>query len=962
MKGLAVVGLASIALAPLGVQAAGQVVVTCPRTSVPPILDGNVMVDEWIAAGRMSPFVLLHNQGLPREASDVRVMYDGQALYVGAILYDSDTDNLRATVTETDGDVYRDDCFELFIDAIGDGKSYHHLVINAIGTRFDEVDNDRGQSSVWNAGVAIREKEWSVEIAIPFGNGRTPPDGSSWRIGAARHQARLGEYSSWNGFVESFHEPQRFGILYFSPPCPVFSLVDVGSMRLGRNTALLFADNATATPRTLKANVRVQGRDHSGHFFVSTKFTAAAGARTTVDIPYEIKQDGDGSLVFSVTDEHGRPVYRTAPLPLNIPMVAGELFAAEAALAEAGRAWARVPESEGKERLALDLEALLEEWRELTALARERKSLSVAELREVQTAIADLRQRAERLRLRLQAVVIAGGELRPFAIIPVNSLTKVFPDEQPALGSDEAHVEACRNEWEAFQLAIVPFSDRPLALSLRAEPLRAPTGSIGAECVQLRVVGNVPATDHLRSGAPKRLWPDVLTPAIGDSEGITVRPDQTCAIWVSVHLPADALPGEYIGAVCVQDDGGCEVRVPVRVVVHRPVLPSPGDFQASLGFWQAPRRIAEQYGLEPWSPEHWDLLRTYLSDLAAHGQKLATVTRDMFEWRTDEGGSWQFVYTIFDRYVELCREVGIDEGIEYYSMFNGAGDTILTWADATGTTHRETTNPGDERFDSLFSAFLRDLAQHLDEKGWLQNVFVCPTDEPRDSPGVPTLQRFARCAELVRTAHPALKTTVALDSPVSARALAPHIDRMVFKLSDDVYDRDLARAKQAEGGRVEAYICCHPQRPNTFITSPNIDSRVIGWLLFREELSGLLRWSYERWPPDPLGCPEGDGRYPAGDLFIVYPGPDGPYASPRWELLRDGLEDHELLCLLREAAQKARSAGQTEQAEAAEKTLAECVKRVVGAGPGLAEFTDDPRELELARLKVLTTLDWLWKE
>jgi len=959
VKRFAAVAVLSATLAGACGTAWAEVVVTCPRAPAPPILDGNVTLDEWIQAGRLSPFVLLHNEGLPREATDVRVMYDDEALYVAAILYDSDTDHLRAQVTETDDEVYRDDCFEVFIDAIGTAQSYVHLVINSIGTRFDEVDGSREAAVVWNAGVAVRLTEWSVELSIPFTSGRPPAEGATWKIGAARYQSRLEEYTSWNGFLDGFYEPARFGTMRFGGPAVSFSLVDVGAMKLGHNAAVLFADNATAEPVTLKTNLRVSGRDRAGHFFGTSRFVALPGARTPVEASYEVTQDGEGSLLISVTDAQGQAVYRTAPFPLSTPPVSTELFAVESALAEASREWLRVPASPARDQLRKDLDALAGEREELNDLVRQRTSLSLAQLKEVERALSSLRGRVEELTIRLRAAALAGGQLGSFMAAPVGSLTKVFPDQPLPIGEAEARLEACRNEWESFQIALTPLADHVVKLSARASDLVGPSSAIPAGQLGIRVVGNVPAADHLTRNAPKRLWPDILTPALADTETIELRPGEVRALWVSVHVPPETAPGEYAGTVSLAEDGGLAIDVPVRVVVHHPVLPSPGDYHVSVGFWQAPRRIAEQYGLEVWSREHWDLLGTYLADLAAHGEKLASVTRDMFEWRMDESGQPVFQYTVFDRYIELCREAGIDEGIEYYSMFDGGGDSSVSWADAAGDMHRETANPGDERFDSLWSAFLTDFARHLEEKGWLSNVFICPTDEPRDSANVPTLQRFARCADLVHAANPALKTTVALDSLDSARTLAPCVDRMVFKLRDDVYDREVAAAKRDEGGRVEAYICCHPDRPNTFITSPNIDSRVIGWLLFREQLSGLLRWSYERWPPDPMGQPEGDGRYAAGDLFIVYPGEEGPYASPRWEILRDGFEDYGLLTLLQDAIGAARAGGRAEQADAAQKTLDEAIARVVGAGPGLAEFTNDPQELGLARVKVLTTLDWL---
>ena len=39
---------------------------------------------------------------------------------------------------------------------------------------------------------------------------------------------------------------------------------------------------------------------------------------------------------------------------------------------------------------------------------------------------------------------------------------------------------------------------------------------------------------------------------------------------------------------------------------------------------------------------------------------------------------------------------------------------------------------------------------------------------------------------------------------------------------------------------------------------------------------------------------------PGGDSWIVYPGKDGPLDSIRFETMRDGITDYELLCLLAE--------------------------------------------------------------
>ena len=242
-------------------RASAQAVVSCPRAPSPPSLDGNVTPDEWVASGRLGPFVLLNGGGLPMEATEVRVMYDDAALYVGAILHDSDTDRLKADVTEEDGDVYTDDCFEFFLNAAGAGPDYVHIVVNSAATRFDELGKDRTQNYRWTHGVTVHEDDWSVELAIPFGAGEPPAEGTTWAVGAARHAPRLEEYSTWSGCKSSFHEPESFGTVRFGGTQVSFMLVDIGARRLGANEAYLFVDNATADALEYKTNIRVLGRD-----------------------------------------------------------------------------------------------------------------------------------------------------------------------------------------------------------------------------------------------------------------------------------------------------------------------------------------------------------------------------------------------------------------------------------------------------------------------------------------------------------------------------------------------------------------------------------------------------------------------------------------------------------------------------------------------------------------------------
>ncbi len=472
--------------------------------------------------------------------------------------------------------------------------------------------------------------------------------------------------------------------------------------------------------------------------------------------------------------------------------------------------------------------------------------------------------------------------------------------------------------------------------------------------VTLRLVDYVPAVHPADPEKRRRLWPDILRDLPAD--GFTAPPGETRCLWLSATVPADAAPGDYTGEVTVTAAGGASQSLPVRLRVHNVLLPAPSAWQFRVDFWQGFGRLAQQYGVETNSEAYWQLLEPFLRDLAAHGESVVQVGRGHFEWRKNAQGAWEFDFTAFDRYVELCAKYGIDGLIEYLQMFDGRADTTIAWLDAEGKYQQQIANPGDPAFDDLWLAFGKVLAAHCREKGWWDRLYICPTDEPQDVYGPPTLDRFRRCVELLKQADPGHRTTVALDSLASAQDLAPITDRFVLKLRADVYNKDFAKTLRDSGKLVETYICCHPERPNSFITSDPIEQRTLGWICWQEGFQGLLRWSYVNWPDDPFGVPEGDGAYTAGDLFIVYPGDRAPLASTRWERMRDGFEDNEMLRAVDRMIVKAASGPERDAASAA---FTAALATVAGPAGELTSYSTDPQALLSARRDLLLAADRL---
>ena len=115
----------------------------------------------------------------PGRGTTLRVGWDEQALYVAASLPDAD---LWSDYTVQDDPLYKQEAFELFVSASGDGTRYLEYQVSARGVTFDARFaryrvGDEAWDSRFTAAVAVagtvgaaedRDRGWSTELAIPW--------------------------------------------------------------------------------------------------------------------------------------------------------------------------------------------------------------------------------------------------------------------------------------------------------------------------------------------------------------------------------------------------------------------------------------------------------------------------------------------------------------------------------------------------------------------------------------------------------------------------------------------------------------------------------------------------------------------------------------------------------------------------------------------------------------------------
>jgi hypothetical protein len=174
------------------------------RTERPPVIDGQLSDEMWSQAQVMSDFTQLDpDEGQPAtERTEVRVLYDDGALYVGVRLFDRDAVQIARRLTTRDDDESDADRITLYLDPMHDHLTGVMFRVSASNVQtdavlFNDTWDDWSWNAVWNSEVSIDAGGWSVEMRIPLSQLRfTSDDKQTWGINLERYIRRRNE-GSW---------------------------------------------------------------------------------------------------------------------------------------------------------------------------------------------------------------------------------------------------------------------------------------------------------------------------------------------------------------------------------------------------------------------------------------------------------------------------------------------------------------------------------------------------------------------------------------------------------------------------------------------------------------------------------------------------------------------------------------------------------------------------------------------
>jgi hypothetical protein len=426
---------------------------------------------------------------------------------------------------------------------------------------------------------------------------------------------------------------------------------------------------------------------------------------------------------------------------------------------------------------------------------------------------------------------------------------------------------------------------------------------LSSEIARARFVRYV-LTDEFAEGCSKRnpedhpvsLSPDALdNMPYYDMEGKSARP-----VWITIKVPFNAVPGIYSSTMKLSAQGENTREFHFQLEILPQLLPAPSEWKFHLDLWQHPLAIARIYQLEPWSPEHWEILRPYSKMLADAGQKVITTSiiekpwgtqteygfESMVQWTKKADGNWVFDYTVFDNYVQFMMDMGVNKQISCYSLIPWT-NKLIYFNEATAQNDTVEIEAGSPAFIEMWTPFLTDFGIHLQERGW-HKITNFAMDE-RDG------ESMQKMLDMMDELAPDFGIALA-DSRTAYKLFPDKIKDLSVSYTHVMIDKEDIEYRRAKGYPTTYYVCCVDEFPNTFTFSPPVDAVYLGWYATAAGYDGLLRWSFTSWTKDPLH----DSRFrswPAGDTYMVYP---GARSSIRYERMVEGIQDAEKIRILRE--------------------------------------------------------------
>lgn len=492
--------------------------------------------------------------------------------------------------------------------------------------------------------------------------------------------------------------------------------------------------------------------------------------------------------------------------------------------------------------------------------------------------------------------------LKSFFVKNISSLEKVLP--KPNLTASRQNMASClMGERFSYQIAFIGdagiHGEKKVKIRIESD-IEDKIRLYDVKCVPVQMPAYLEEYDEDYISRSVGVFPDVLVPNCGT---VTVSAYYYKSIWVSVE---GAPCGKHKIDVFFEDSSNeYSGKSSFELNVINKALPPQ---RLIFTQWFHCDCISSYYGLEPLSEAHWEYIDRFMKLASEGGINMLMTPIFTLALDTEVGGErptvqlvdiacdkgeYRFDFTKLKRWLLLCAKNNI-EYIELSPLFTqwGAEHTPKIEISEDGKRVKKFgwhTDSLSDEYKSFLSCFIPALISYLKENWDISKVYYHISDEPNER----HLERYGRVHDFIKPYMSEIKHIDALSSVDFYKK--GYVDEPV---SSTIVINNFIDAKVEN---LWAYYCCGEGKynlSNRFIAMPSYRNRIIGVQLYKYGIKGFLQWGYNFYYSfdsgkllNPFIENDGDGLFPAGDAFSVYPGNDGPLASLRFYVFAEALAD-----------------------------------------------------------------------
>lgn len=487
-------------------------------------------------------------------------------------------------------------------------------------------------------------------------------------------------------------------------------------------------------------------------------------------------------------------------------------------------------------------------------------------------------------------------------------------------------------------------------------------------------------------------YPDALVPFEQGSDGlgspITVLPQQNLPIWVTIVIDSEVEAGTYQSTLMVTaNNGNFSATIPFTCVVYNFTLPKKNTLETAYGLSYS--HIDVYHNLKTIEDKRnvYEKYFKLFSDYRISMYDPVPLDHIRVEWNPEaDPPCCNIDFSLFD--AEIKRVFNKYNFTNFCLPFLGlGGGTYQNRYEGTIAGFKS----GTYEYESMFADYGSKMQEHLEKIGVLDAAYIYCFDEPEEKDyefvagEFGKLQKYAPKINRMLTEEPSQSfSRILSDNGASVDIWCP---------VSPFYSNESSVAEREKGNRFWWYVCCFPKAPycTEFTDHPAIELRLWHWQTFERNISGCLVWLSNYWTsstafPNSFQNPykdpacyvsdyltpsgtkllwgNGDGRFIYPPLSASVPEQNGgkpifdePCASIRWEMIREGVEDYEMLTILKELL-KAKDC----QLSSAERDSYNKLFDFSSFTENMTTFSCDPQMLRSRRLEVMKAIVELEKK